>query len=373
MNPRHLGPALALIAFHLPAAAADTFFPLPTAPLASLIPSPPGTLASQATLAHVIQAGHPAPHPLSGILPDNPTLRIDPNTTTSPFAGVGSLFANDDPSTPFGVLCTATPISSWQVLTAAHCLDIVDGDGRSDVRPENALFILNYGSDFSHIIPAASITLHPDYNGYSGLGVSDDLAILHLTSPLPPGVPIYPLADPNWLSVAPVILVGYGDSGDGVNGYSVGSQFSIKRVGVNLIEYAELDDDGGPEVEIIAWDFEYEGDPGRYDLFGIPFAFPNRLETTLGSGDSGGPAFMLNPYDPSDPQLYLAGVNTFSFWFEGVPNHDQPGRFGSGSGGIWLNAEYQAWITSVPETSTWLAGGALLSLFLLTRRRPASR
>jgi hypothetical protein len=85
--------------------------------------------------------------------------------------------------------------------------------------------------------------------------------------------------------------------------------------------------------------------------------------------------FMLNPDDLSDDTLYLAGVNTFSYWFEGEPDHDVPGRFGSGSGGIWLNGEYQAWISTVPEPSTWLAGGCVLALVMiggrLARRQPS--
>ncbi len=315
-------------------------------------PHPAGTLAGQAELAPILQAGHPSPDPGSGILLDSPTLRVDPNTTTSAFAGVGSLFTDDDPSDLFGVLCTATPIDKWHILTAGHCLDITDGDGKSDVLPENALFVLNYGSDFSHIIPASAIAMHPDYDGTASVSLNDDLAILTLSDPIPDGVPIYPLANPGWLGFAELIMAGYGESGDGVNGFFVDPQFNTKRSGANLLEYAELDDEGSPAVEIIAWDFEYEGDPGRFDIFGIPFAFENRRETLLGAGDSGSPSFMQNPDDPSDSNLYLASVNSFGFSIPGVPDHDQADKFGAGSGGIWLNSHYQRWVhQTVPEAS----------------------
>jgi hypothetical protein len=91
----------------------------------------------------------------------------------------------------------------------------------------------------------------------------------------------------------------------------------------------------------------------------------------LGSGDSGGPSFMLNPNDPSDLTLYLAMVNTFSFAFTGVPDHDIRGRFGSGSGGVFLNSAYQDWIYNtavIPETTTWIAGAALATISFAAAR-----
>ncbi len=371
MNPPPLGAALVFVMVAASTASAGTLFSVPSGlSLGTLKPQASGTLATKARITPILQAGHPRPDPTSGILPDSPDLRIDPNTTTSPFAGVGSIFADDDPSDDLGVICTATAISPTTILTAGHCVDITNGDGKSDVLPENLLFVLNDGSDFSQIIQADGIWVNPNYNGSaSAVGsINDDLAVIHLSQPLPPGTPIYPLANPDWLSVAPVILAGYGASGDGVDGYYVDPEFQVKRVGANLIEYAELDDEGGPDVEIVNWDFEYEGDPERYDVFGIPFAFPNQIETTLGGGDSGGPAFMLNPNDPNDMTLYLAAVNTYSFWFPDVPDHDQPGKFGSGSGGVWLNQSYQDWIHSIPETSPALAVGLLVGMVVVASR-----
>src|SRR5690606_36779785 len=128
-----------------------------------------------------------------------------PNTTTSLFAGVGSIFTDDDPNDAFGFIGSGTPIDRWHILTAAHLFDTQGADGKSDVLPEDTLFILNYGSDLSHIIPASATRLHPDYGGAF---LDDDLAILTLSEPLPDGVPIYPLADPGWLSASPVIMAG---------------------------------------------------------------------------------------------------------------------------------------------------------------------
>jgi hypothetical protein len=340
-----------------------------------VLPQPSGALEQRAVVVPAIQAGHPAPDPALGIPPDSPSARVDPNTSFSPFAGVGSIFADSDPSDPVGFFGSGTAIDRWHVLTAGHLFDqtgIGGGpDGQVDVLPENAFFVLNYGSSLSHVLPIAEVALHADYTGTT----PDDLAILTLAEPLPDGVPIYPLADPNWLGLQPLVLAGYGGSGDGVHGYFIPAAFDVKRIGANLLEYGELDDEGGPEVEVVAWDFEFEGDPSRYDIFGTPLAFPNHLETTLGPGDSGGPSFMFNPNDPADFNLYLAAVNTFSFWFPGLPDHDLPGRFGSGSGGVWLNSQYQSWVrsqlapSSVPDSSTFLAEAGLAGLGLLVASR----
>jgi V8-like Glu-specific endopeptidase len=50
--------------------------------------------------------------------PDSPQQRVDPNTILSPFAGVGSITAFDENGAGT-FLCTATPITSRHILTAA--------------------------------------------------------------------------------------------------------------------------------------------------------------------------------------------------------------------------------------------------------------
>jgi hypothetical protein len=56
------------------------------------------------------------------------------------------------------------------------------------------------------------------------------------------------------------------------------------------------------------------------------------------------------------------------------PNHDEVGKFGSGSGGIWLNSAYQAWIhATVPEASPMFANIMLAGAALLLANRICQR
>lgn len=295
-----------------------------------------------------IQAGNP-----NGLPADSPALRVDPNTTTSRFAGVGSV-RTLVPSGPEAgnYIGTGTPISPYHILTAAHVVDI-DGNGIADIAPGNVNFNLNYGSALSHQITAASISIHPDFSGFNNPSINDDLAIITLSSPLPTGVPIYEIAAVPMLTYS-LTLAGYGTSGDGVSGYSVPPSFSVKRWGMNQLEAHMVDDELSGAKEVFFYDFENSANVPGTDLFGPAnqTSFGNDLETLVGGGDSGGPAFLEDSFG----NLYLAGVNTFG----GAVVGDPEGRFGEYGGGIWLES-YLPWIeTVVPEPSTYAAGAFVL-------------
>lgn len=265
---------------------------------------------------------------------DSPDARIDPNTTTSPYAGVGSIEVTHPDLGTF--LCTGTPITPTHVLSAGHCFDI-DSDGT----PDDGLtvrFYLNNGSDLSSTHVASSIEIHPDFGGFNTGGVHDDLSIIGFDEALPADTPIYPLSL-EALSIGHTLeLVGYGLSGFGDSGYSVDPTYVDKRVGVNAADLFIVEDDveGSDVHEVFMYDFD---DPAGGEDFFPGASLGNDVETTVGGGDSGGPAFI----DIGGTKT-IFGINTFSYELAGVTA--PVGFFDSLGGGVIL-APYADWIATV--------------------------
>ena len=296
-----------------------------------------------ADIHKLIVAGDP-----NGSPPDSPTDRVDPNTTDSPFAGVGSLWVDATGFNGYSYIGSATAISPTHVLTAAHMLDL-DNNGTIDVAAADVEFILNFGSDLSHMIPASALFVHPDWTGFNSPSVNDDVAVIELSGPLPAGVPIYSLNTDPFEFIETATLVGYGMSGDGVNGYDydMGAAFDVKRVGGNLTDFYDLDDEGSGALEIFEYDFDW---PDGSNGFSSTPGLGNDVETTIGGGDSGGPAFI----DDGAGGLELFGINTYTFgYLASAP------LFGSGGGGMVV-AEYTDWINSVIDDQA-LGEGFVLS------------
>jgi hypothetical protein len=259
---------------------------------------------------------------MAGAPPDTPAARVDANTTSSPWAGVGSLTVN-------GSTFSASAIGTRYVLTAAHVA--------SGQQPANITFNLNYGSNLSHRIPAAAVFVHPRFSGVSQY----DLAIVELAADIPAGVPIYSLYFGSISPGTTLELVGYGSSGQGSSGISVGADPAIKRTGRNAAEAfaAEADNPGVPAL--FYYDFDGAGAP---NCLGLSGGLGNAVETTVAGGDSGSPAFVF-----AAGHWQLAAVNTFAFTFGACPvdpGPTTPGVFGTGGGGNLVSA-YQAWIQSI--------------------------
>jgi hypothetical protein len=342
------------------------------APAASVVVVEPGSL----DLQKLMVAGDP-----SGTPPDSPAARVDLNTTTSIFAGVGSVFA--DLGGGYGYMGTGALIHGFTpgkegvrnfIVTAAHVVD-TDADGIADFAPGAVTFILNAGSDFSQEIAAKSITIHPDFTGFNNPVVNDDIAVIELTANAAPGVPIYNLDTVSSGSAEVVTSVGYGKSGDAINGYTVSASLSVKRVGKNQRDAVGYDDEGSGAYEVFYADFDgpnsstnvYDiGTPGFSQ--GIEGTLGNDVETTVGPGDSGGPSFLSdwNTFEPlvgADGNLILLGINNFSGAVVATAPH-----FGSVYGGMYIPA-YAAWIDGVvPEPAT-LGLLVLGGLALVARRR----
>lgn len=281
-------------------------------------------------LQPLIVAGDP-----NGTPADSSDNRIDPNTTTSPFVGVGSVGVSVEGVGDF--LGSGTPISRRHILTAAHVLDVVNDDGIADPLPADVSFNLNFGGILTDRITASSLYIFPEFQGFNTT-LENDLAIIELSQDLPAEVPIYSLYQGS-ITGATLTMIGYGTSGNGIDGFEVGTaSFDQKRVGQNQVD---LELQG-----IFLFDFDgADASTNLFSLFGSGTTLGNDVEATLGPGDSGGPSFIQQ-----GNSFLLAGVNTFAFGVPdgfGLPGTVQ-GAFGTGAGGVILSDPAKsAWINSI--------------------------
>jgi hypothetical protein len=283
----------------------------------------------------------------NGTPPDSPDHRIDPNTAASPFAGVGSIQLVRGKNLA-GLGGSAVAIGPRHVLTAAHVVDINRNGHRDGADWDSIEFWLNLDTDSpvdrpDVIIPAAAWYIHPDsfHPGNHFNFFHDDIAVIELSTPLPEGVPIYQLYTGD-LTGQTLHMVGYGRSGDGINGLTVPGSFTVKRVGQNVADHVEGQDDRDRPEAIELWqsDFDHPTD-ASLNFFGGP-SLGNDQETTAGPGDSGGPAFIQIGNNPDMASSYqIGGVITHAI--EGLSTF---GLFGSGFGGTVVSA-YVDWIQGI--------------------------
>jgi len=283
----------------------------------------------------MIVAGDP-----NGSPSDSPANRVDPNSATSPFDGVGSLEIRTRRGT---YICTGTPVDSTHVVTAAHCLDI-NGDGRSNSKDgiTAVYFILNDGGNTTSRIKASSWVLHPDFTGFNRPSVNDDVSVITLGTAVPAGTTTYDLFGGN-LAGAELHMVGYGQSGNGVSGYTVNASFNVKRHGMNTADAFYGQDDAGKPAADEVFRFDFDAPDGSTGSMGGA-SLGNDLETTLGGGDSGGPSFVL-----VGSAYQLAGINTFT---QGTTAP----KFGSLGGGMAIGA-YDDWIVAAIAGTAAAASG----------------
>ena len=237
----------------------------------------------------IIVAGDP-----NGSPPDTPTNRISTNTLASAYAGTANILIGGS------FFCSATPIADRYLISAGHCVDS-NGNGTNDFGTNIRVTFNANGNSSTVIFPSgvAAVHTHPNFTGFANPSINDDIIIIELVNDLPAEIPRYPVYRGALSSGAQIHLVGYGTTGDAVNGYINGTaSFNIKRAGRNNPDSGFFPDDEGTGIAEI---FQYNID--HWQLGGLG----NDVETTVGGGDSGGPAYLQ-----VGDHLELWGVNTFT-------------------------------------------------------------
>lgn len=360
--------------------------------------------------------------------PQNPRYQAG---TDGPFNGVARLFMLDgDGAVTSG--CTGTLIDSRHVLTAAHCVS--SGNGVITTAKVNVGWLNRQGGVTS--INSDKIYVMP---GYTGSVVDQrDLAIIDLERPADAWIPRYGIYQGNPL-FQQTYFVGYGNTGNGVTGAVYGQLFDellggapVRRVALNSFDLTRDPDQVDyvniaptPQSALLVSDFD-GADPGGlypiprevapggpvvtgwaartldknntscriFDGVDLDPALRANLcstgfgidEGTIGSGDSGGPAFIRvgNRYQIAGVTSY-GGVSCFPdqrLSPDGTPNPRSdagcpPGfvlygsRFGYLSGHTWTGGALQArFISSVPEpTTVTLSALGLVGVAAAARRR----
>lgn len=310
----------------------------------------------------------------SGALPDSPAARVDANTSASPFSGVVSINIRYDGNS---FICSGALVGKRSVVSAGHCVD-TDGNGTivdlnkpgSDVR-----VVFNSDGAYNAIITATKVSMDADYKGFgncpvgvNSFCVNDDVAVITMGEDAPDSAKIYKIATNPLLSGTRIMMAGYGTTGNGIDGYTQGPAFNIKRTGQNVVDLFDGDDEQGwgGRNEVYYADFDGAGRDTFCDLLNVcSDQLTNDTEAGIGGGDSGGPSF-VNMYG----ELMLVANNTF-----GNRYIYGPGQFGTYFGGIVLGgyADYLQDATGgdiqfVPEPGSFALFG-LGALALLGARR----
>ncbi len=271
-----------------------------------------------------------------------------------------------------GERCSGELISPTQVLTAAHCFEGKDGVSAQ----------VSFGtgpSNFTTLSGTSVIDLA--YMNSSGDG--SDLAIVDLSSAAPAGSTVYQLFDGTYIANSPIIVAGFGDTGNGDTGEN--DVDYMLRVGENA--YSANGTRLGISSTMLVGAFN-NGVAANDPLSGSP-TYTDEVDSSF--GDSGGPSF----YDVNGT-YELVGVHDLLTCFV-VPNTSicanppsvnpnpstaicpDTGQATPCSyyGEMFVDTSVEANITwidqniaaAAPEPSSWTFCVAALAMVGLTRRR----
>lgn len=314
-----------------------------------------GALGLLTCPAHAIVAGNPTPPLGAGGQPaypaDSPSNPYNPVTQTgrldmlglaSPFSGVGDIYGG-----------TGTLLDSTHVLTAAHLFN-------AGTNPASVSFNLSDGTGIESFT-ASQISIDPLFQGVDP-DDAGDIAIVTLSAPVPAQFRTYSLYTGALTSGTTLTLVGYGQSGNGVTGYD--NSPGARRVGKNNADAFLLP--GGQNIattyqpgdQTYLFDFDSpDGDNAAENVIG-GLSLGNDVETTIGMGDSGGPAFVQ-----VNGQYQIAAINNFRIQFgtDANPGPIYP-LFGSGGGGAIVSAYTDFLGSFVPLPAPEPAPGLILGI-----------
>ncbi len=337
---------------------------------------------------------------VSGAPPDSPAARVDANVPTSPLSGVVSINIRYDNQS---YICSGTLVSRRHVVTAGHCVDTNGQGSLIDIsqpfaqsgRDVRVVFNAepNPGDPGRAVMTAAKVSMHPDYKGFGvcpagvqSFCVNDDVAVITLGADAPASARHYGMSAYGMAEGLQIMMAGYGTSGDGWGGYTVGPSFRIKRSGQNIVDLFEGDDEQftgfdsygflqGGANEVWYADFDGVNSSGQSmdsacTYFGrCTPSLANDIEANIGGGDSGGPSFITG----DNGELLLVGNNTFGWSGFGQENN---GAFGHMFGGMnlaayigYLNAATDGHLRLISAPgSLALAALALMGLGAVRRR-----
>ena len=170
-------------------------------------------------------------------------------------------------------VCTATPITSRTLITAAHCLD--------RAARVTAVFYADLtcasGFRFSRdTVRAVDFKYHPDYNPNAMNSANPDIGLVHLASDIKPGYPIYEINHTPEALNSDLLLYGYGITGSNNSDSTI-----LRKVTLSRAEYS-------------------------FELSSI--VIENNGVRGICLGDSGGPGLVR-----AGGKLQIASVNSFGY------------------------------------------------------------